>query len=67
MDVSHSVLHVYIFDTKVSILTKQNNYFLSTTSFCQVIYHGFLRFEGKCSSQNQVGIVLENIDLHNLI
>ena len=57
-------MHIYIWH-KVSVLTKQNNYFLSTTSFHQVIYHGFFRCEGKCSSQHQVGIVLENIALHN--
>ena len=62
------LFYMYIYLTqKVWILTKQNNNFLSTTSFCQVIYHGFLRCEGKCSSQQQVGIVLKDIDLHNLI
>ena len=51
----------------VWIPKKQNNNFISNTSFCQVIYHGFLRCEGKCSSQQQVGIELENIDHHNFI
>ena len=66
MDVSHSVF-IYIFNTKVSILIEQNKILLEITTFCQVIYFGFLRCGEKCLSQQQVGIVLENFILTIII
>ena len=65
MDISHSVC-IYIFDTKVSILTEQNKILLEITSFCQVIYFGFLSCERKCLSQQQAGNVLENFILNEI-
>ena len=35
--------------------------------FHQVTYSGFLKCEGKCSSQHQVGIVLENVIIYKII
>ena len=51
---------------KVSFLNDQNKFNLYT-SFCQVIYSGFLRCEGKCSSQQKVGIELGNFILNEII
>ena len=64
MDISHSVF-IYIFDSKVSILIEQNKILLEITSFCQIIYFGFPRCEGKYLSQ-QVGNVLENFILNEI-
>ena len=66
MDISHSVF-VYIFDSKVCILIEQKKLLLEITSFCQIIYFGFPRCEGKCLSQQQVGNVLENFILNEII
>ena len=65
MDVSHSVYTIYMWH-KVSFLNEQNKFNLYT-SFCQVIHSGFLRCEGKCSSQQQVGIMLEIFILNEII
>ena len=65
MDVSHSVYTIYMWH-KVSFLSEQNKFDFNT-SFCQVTYSGFLRCEGKCSSYQQVGIVLENFILNKLL
>ena len=74
---THTYIHIYMhahINTwsciyvwhKVSFLSEQNK-FISNTGFCQVTYSGFLRCEGKCSSYQQVGIVLENFILNKFI
>ena len=50
---------------KVNFLNEQNK-FNFYTSFHQFIYSGFLRCEAKCSSQQQIGIVLETFILNKL-
>ena len=48
---------------KVHFLNGQNKFYFYA-SFCHITYYGFLRCEGKCSSYQQVGIVLDNFILN---
>ena len=36
------------------LFNRINNFFLNCTSFCQVIYQGFLRYVGKCLPSQQI-------------
>ena len=65
MDVSHSVYNS-VYDTR-SVLSLNRIHFIEFTSFCKVIYFGFIRYEGKCFSQQHVGIVLVNFILNEII
>ena len=66
MHISHS-LCIYIFDTNVSILIEQNKILLEIKGFHQVIYLAASDVRGKCLSQQQVGNVLENFILNEII
>ena len=65
MDVSHSV-YSYISDTR-SVFWLNRIKLFEITNFCQVIYFDFLMSEEKCLSQQQVGIMLENVILNEII
>ena len=62
MDVSHSV-YDSVYDTRSGFSLNRKIY-CKITSFCQVINIGFIRCEGKCFSQQHVGIVAENCILN---
>ena len=64
------VCHFYIYDTWSVFLFNRINNLFNCTSFCQVIYHGFLRCIGKCLPLQQMVMlwkIILFIKLFNLL